>query len=118
MPEASPSYALVRCRGLATEDEFRRDESGLTELTRATRSREVVCGSVRWDQRASADEWWNGPASGAAFGGRTVRSRTAEAHADIKRHVDPFGVDVGGPPRGVPAAGHRPSLGQAGRTLP
>ncbi|MFF9662013.1 class I SAM-dependent methyltransferase [Streptomyces althioticus] len=76
--------------GLAPEDDFPRDESGLTELMYATGLREAVCETLRWDHHASADEWWSGPANGVAFGGQMVRSQTPQIRADIKRHFDLF----------------------------
>ncbi|MPY61160.1 class I SAM-dependent methyltransferase [Streptomyces spongiae] len=76
--------------GLAPEDDFPRDESGLTALMGAAGLREAVCETLRWDHRASADEWWSGPASGVAFGGQLVRSQTSRIRAEIKRHFDLF----------------------------
>ncbi|TQK50838.1 methyltransferase family protein [Streptomyces sp. SLBN-118] len=76
--------------GLASEDEFPRDECGLRGLMNAAGLREAVCETLRWDHRASADEWWSGPASGVAFGGQMVQSQTPRIRAEIKRHFDLF----------------------------
>ncbi|MDX2593035.1 class I SAM-dependent methyltransferase [Streptomyces sp. WI03-4A] len=79
--------------GLAAEDDFRRDESGLTGLLEAAHLREAECGTLRWDHRASPEEWWSGPAGGVAFGGRLVRSQTPQVQADIKRHFDALSTE-------------------------
>ncbi|MEU3209189.1 class I SAM-dependent methyltransferase [Streptomyces cyaneofuscatus] len=76
--------------GLAAEDEFPRDESGLTGLMGEAGLREATCETLRWDHRASADEWWSGPASGVAFGGQMVQSQIPPIRAEIKRHFDLF----------------------------
>lgn len=74
--------------GLAAEDDFRRDESGLTGLLGAAHLREAECGTLRWDHRATPEEWWSGPADGVAFGGQLVRSQSSQVQAEIKRHFD------------------------------
>ncbi|MGW2822972.1 class I SAM-dependent methyltransferase [Streptomyces sp. NPDC001443] len=74
--------------GLAAEDDFPRDESGLRGLMDAAGLREATCETLRWDHRASADEWWRGPAGGVAFGGQLVQSQTPPVRAEIKRHFD------------------------------
>jgi SAM-dependent methyltransferase len=76
--------------GLAPDDEFPRAESGLTELMNAAGLREATCETLRWDHRASADEWWSGPASGVASTGQMVKSQTPRIRAEIKRHFDLF----------------------------
>ncbi|MFC9278361.1 class I SAM-dependent methyltransferase [Streptomyces collinus] len=79
--------------GLAAEDDFRRDGSGLTGLLEAAHLREVECGTLRWDHRASPEEWWSGPAGGVASGGQTVRSQTPQVQAEIKRHFDALSAE-------------------------
>lgn len=79
--------------GLAPGDDFPRDESGLTGLMDAAGLREARCETLRWDHRASADEWWAGPSSGVAFGGQMVNSQPPGIRADIKRHFDLFSAD-------------------------
>lgn len=74
--------------GLEPEDDFPRDEGGLTGLMHAAGLREAVCETLRWDHRADADEWWSGPASGVAFEGQMVQGQTSRIRADIKRHFD------------------------------
>jgi SAM-dependent methyltransferase len=74
--------------GLAPEDDFSRDEGGLTSLMTAAGLRDAVCATVRWDHRADAAEWWRGPAAGVASGGRIVQSQTPHLRAEIKRHFD------------------------------
>ncbi|MEU6199539.1 class I SAM-dependent methyltransferase [Streptomyces sp. NPDC047061] len=82
--------------GLDPDDEFPRDESGLTELLDAAGFREAECETLRWDHRASADEWWSGPASGVAFGGRMLLSQTPRIRAEIKRHFDLLSSEFAG----------------------
>ncbi|KUL23039.1 class I SAM-dependent methyltransferase [Streptomyces regalis] len=79
--------------GLAPEDDFPRDESGLTGLMHAAGLREAVCETLRWDHRADAVEWWSGPAAGVAFGGQIVQSQTPGIRAEIKRHFDLFSAE-------------------------
>ncbi|MPY31457.1 class I SAM-dependent methyltransferase [Streptomyces adustus] len=79
--------------GLAAEDDFPRDESGLRELMASAGLREAACETLRWDHRASADEWWSGPAGGVAFGGQLVQSQTPPVRAEIKRHFDLFSAE-------------------------
>ncbi|MFJ5974882.1 class I SAM-dependent methyltransferase [Streptomyces sp. NPDC093060] len=82
--------------GLAPDDDFPRDESGLTELMDTAELRHVVCETLRWDHRARTDEWWSGPASGVAFGGQLVQSRTPGIRAEIKRHFDLLSFEFAG----------------------
>lgn len=74
--------------GLAPEDDFSRDESGLTGLMTAAGLREAACETLRWDHHTDAAEWWTGPAAGVACGGRIVQSQTPRTRAEIKRHFD------------------------------
>ncbi|MBT2444492.1 class I SAM-dependent methyltransferase [Streptomyces sp. ISL-36] len=76
--------------GLAPEEDFPRDESGLTGLMDAAGLRETRCESLRWDHRATAEEWWSGPAAGVAFGGQMVQSQNPLIRAEIKRNFDRF----------------------------
>ncbi len=79
--------------GLAAEDDFHRDESGLTGLLEAGHLREAECGTLRWDHRASPEEWWSGPAGGVAFGGQLVRSQTPQVQKEITRHFDALSTE-------------------------
>ncbi|MFE7274046.1 class I SAM-dependent methyltransferase [Streptomyces sp. NPDC057623] len=74
--------------GLAPEDDFSRDESGMTGLMAAAGLREADCETLRWDHHADAAQWWGGPAAGVASGGRIVQGQTPEVRAEIKRHFD------------------------------
>jgi hypothetical protein len=67
--------------------------------------RETSCGSLRRDHRASADEWWSDPASGVAFGGQLVQSRTSRVRTEIKRHFDLLGAEFADED-GVPTLPH------------
>ncbi|WP_392757290.1 hypothetical protein [Streptomyces sp. LN590] len=66
-----------------------RDAHGMG-LMGSTGLREAACETLRWDHRASADEWWSGPATGVAFGGQMVQSQTPQIRHAIKRHFDVF----------------------------
>ncbi|WP_217213006.1 class I SAM-dependent methyltransferase [Streptomyces sp. AC550_RSS872] len=79
--------------GLAPEDDFSRDESGMTGLMTAAGLREPVCETLRWDHHADAAEWWSGPAAGVASGGRIVQSQTPQVRAEIKRHFDALSAE-------------------------
>ncbi|MFF3851199.1 class I SAM-dependent methyltransferase [Streptomyces sp. NPDC002328] len=74
--------------GLAADDDFPRDESGLTGLLTAAGLRAAECETLRWDHRGDIDEWWSGPAAGVAFGGQMVQGQTPHFRAEIKRHFD------------------------------
>ncbi|MFD5781188.1 class I SAM-dependent methyltransferase [Streptomyces sp. NPDC126933] len=78
---------------LASEEDFPRDESGLTDLLGAVGLRDTDCETLRWDHRASAEEWWSGPAAGVAFTGHLVQSQTPEIRAEIKRHFDVISLE-------------------------
>ncbi|WP_328551516.1 class I SAM-dependent methyltransferase [Streptomyces sp. NBC_00358] len=82
--------------GLAPEDDFPRDEDGLAGLMEAAELREATCATLRWDHRATADEWWSGPASGVAFVGQLVQSQTASVRTEIKRHFDLLSSEFAG----------------------
>jgi SAM-dependent methyltransferase len=78
---------------LPSEEDFPRDESGLTDLLGAAGLRDAGCETLLWDHRASAEEWWSGPAAGVAFTGQLVQSQAPETRAEIKRHFDLFSLE-------------------------
>jgi SAM-dependent methyltransferase len=81
------------------EQDFERDESGFAALMSAARLSRVECRSITWDHRATAEEWWSGPASGVAFVGQVLANSSAETVQEIKAHFDRFSaefVDVDG----------------------
>ncbi|WP_020575464.1 class I SAM-dependent methyltransferase [Actinopolymorpha alba] len=78
---------------LAPEDDFPRDESGLTDLLSSAGLRNAACETLRWDHRASAEEWWSGPEAGVAFTGQLVQSQTPRTRAAIKNYFDTFSVE-------------------------
>lgn len=80
--------------GLAAEDDFPRDETGLTALMDSAGLRDAACETLRWDHRTDVEEWWSrGPAAGVAFGGALVQSQTPRIRAEIKRHFDLLGAE-------------------------
>ncbi|MET9971570.1 class I SAM-dependent methyltransferase [Streptomyces sp. NPDC006356] len=79
--------------GLAPEDDFSRDESGMTGLMTAAGLREPACETLRWDHHTDPAEWWSGPAAGVASAGRIVQSQTPLMRAEIKRHFDLLGAE-------------------------
>jgi SAM-dependent methyltransferase len=88
--EAAGAVRPPHLPALAPEEDFPRDESGFTGLMESAGLGEAVCEILRWDHRATAEEWWSGPAAGVAFGGQTVQSQTLPIRAAIKRHFDLF----------------------------
>jgi SAM-dependent methyltransferase len=75
---------------LAPEDDFPRDEGGLTELLATAGLRDADCETLRWNHRVGAEEWWSGPAAGVASIGRHVQSQPPGTRAEVKRHFDVF----------------------------
>ncbi|MFF7677531.1 class I SAM-dependent methyltransferase [Actinacidiphila glaucinigra] len=71
---------------LAPEEDFPRDEEGLTDLLRSAGLRETGCETLRWDHRTTVDEWWSGPAAGVAFSGHLVQSQSSGTRSAIERH--------------------------------
>lgn len=81
---------------LPPEDDFPRTEEGLTALLESAGLRGADCDMVRWDHRASAEEWWNGPESGVAFTGQMVQSQTPQVRAEIRRRFDLLSAEFAG----------------------
>ncbi|GLW74961.1 hypothetical protein Kpho02_72580 [Kitasatospora phosalacinea] len=79
---------------LAAEDDFPRTPDGLTMLLAGAGLREPICRTLRWDHRASAEEWWSGPAAGVAFIGQLLLSQPEEARAEVKQHFDSLSRDL------------------------
>ena len=73
---------------LAAEDDFPRDPAGLASLITSAGLREASCETLRWDHRASAEEWWGGPAAGVAFIGQLLLSQSERVRAEVRRHFD------------------------------
>ncbi|WP_018557718.1 MULTISPECIES: hypothetical protein [unclassified Streptomyces] len=71
---------------LAPEEDFPRDEEGLTDLLRSAGLRETGCETLRCDHRTTVDEWWSGPAAGVAFSGHLVQSQSSGTRSAIERH--------------------------------
>ncbi|WP_037855821.1 class I SAM-dependent methyltransferase [Streptomyces sp. NRRL F-2799] len=74
--------------GLAPEEDFPRDESGLAALLASAGLRAAGCETLRWDHRVTATEWWSGPAAGVAFAGQMVVAQPPRIRAEIKHHFD------------------------------
>nr|WP_203606277.1 class I SAM-dependent methyltransferase [Streptomyces sp. SID11385] len=70
------------------DEDFPRDEAGLGTLLAAAGLTDAACATLRWDHRASPEEWWSAPAAGVAGSGRLVRAQTPGVRAGIKRHFD------------------------------
>jgi SAM-dependent methyltransferase len=73
---------------LAAEDDFPRNHEGLAALMASAALRDTTCETLRWEHRASAEEWWSGPAAGLAFIGQLLLSQSQETRAEVKRHFD------------------------------
>ncbi|MET8558082.1 class I SAM-dependent methyltransferase [Streptomyces sp. NPDC004959] len=76
--------------GLDPDEDFPRDEAGLGALLAAAGLGDAACGTLRWDHRASPEEWWSAPAGGVASSGQLVRAQTPAVRAAIKRSFDDF----------------------------
>lgn len=78
---------------LAPEEDFPRTEQGLTALLESAGLRRADCETLRWNHRASVEEWWKGPEAGVAFTGQLVQSQTPPLRGEIKRHFDVLSED-------------------------
>ncbi|MFC9157800.1 class I SAM-dependent methyltransferase [Streptomyces bauhiniae] len=74
--------------GLAPEEDFPRNESGLAALLASAGLHATACETLRWDHRVTATEWWSGPAAGVAFTGQMVVGQPPHTQAEIKHHFD------------------------------
>jgi SAM-dependent methyltransferase len=79
--------------GLAPEDDFTRDDPGLTALLDSAGLRDTRCATLRWNHRVSAEEWWGGPAAGVAAIGTLLCGQTPEVRAAIRRRFDQLSVE-------------------------
>ena len=79
--------------GPAPQDDFARTDEGFAELLTRAGLTDVHAEYVYWDHRATADEWWSGPAGGVATSGRILLSQTAEIAAEIKRRFDAISAE-------------------------
>jgi SAM-dependent methyltransferase len=82
---------------LAPEDDFPRTEEGFAGLLCSAGLAGVTCRTLAWDHRASAEEWWSGPAAGVATIGRIVVSRPPGTIAEIRRHYDALSAEFAAP---------------------
>ncbi len=82
---------------ISAEEDFTRDESGFTALLSAAGLSDVECQHLAWDHRATAEEWWNGPASGVAYVGQVLANSTPKTVKEIKDHFDRFSAEFLGP---------------------
>ncbi len=73
---------------LPPEEDFPRDEDGLTDLLKSVGLRDAACETLRWNHEVGAEEWWSGTEAGVAFTGQLVRSQTSQTRAEIKRRFD------------------------------
>ncbi|MGW6914683.1 class I SAM-dependent methyltransferase [Kitasatospora sp. NPDC054939] len=79
---------------LAAEHDFPRTPEGLGALLAGAGLREPSCRLLRWDHRASTEEWWSGPAAGVAFIGQLLLSQPEEIRAEVKRHFEALSRDL------------------------
>ncbi|WP_067276937.1 class I SAM-dependent methyltransferase [Streptomyces jeddahensis] len=82
---------------LDSHEDFPRTTDGLTGLLRAGGLREVRCELLTWEHRATAEEWWAGPASGVACIGHLLTSQTPHVIAEAKRQYDLLSGEFAGP---------------------
>ncbi|MGW7002098.1 class I SAM-dependent methyltransferase [Streptomyces sp. NPDC054933] len=81
---------------LAAEEDFQRNAEGFAGLLHDAGLTGVRCETLACDHRATAEEWWSGPAAGVASVGQVVVSQPAEVIAEIKRHYDSLSVEFAG----------------------
>ncbi|MCD9586570.1 class I SAM-dependent methyltransferase [Streptomyces sp. 8ZJF_21] len=82
---------------LAPEEDFPRTEQGFAALLGETGLMDVVCETLSWDHRTTAEEWWSGPAAGVATIGQIVASQDPAVIADIKDRFQSLCVEFAGP---------------------
>ncbi|WP_412104315.1 hypothetical protein [Streptomyces europaeiscabiei] len=82
---------------LAPDEDFPRTEQGFAGLLAEAGLMHVVCDTLSWDHRTTAEEWWSGPAAGVATIGQTVTSRRPATIADIKGHFQSLCAEFAGP---------------------
>ncbi|MFH8568654.1 class I SAM-dependent methyltransferase [Streptomyces sp. NPDC017993] len=82
---------------LAAEDDFPRTADGFAELLRAGGMADVNCLPLRWDQYATPEEWWRGPAAGVATIGRIVTAQRPEVIERIRRGFVELSREFAGP---------------------
>ena len=75
------------------EEDFPRDEKGLTALVSAAGLSVIECRTLTWDHRATAEEWWSGPASGVAYVGQVLANSSTQTVEEIKDYFDRFSAE-------------------------
>ncbi|WP_055585149.1 class I SAM-dependent methyltransferase [Peterkaempfera griseoplana] len=95
--QAAGAVRPPRLPALAPEDDFPRTEDGLCALLGSAGLRDARCETLRWDHRATAQEWWSGPAAGVASIGQVVVGQAPGVRTEIKRHFDLLSAEFTGP---------------------
>jgi SAM-dependent methyltransferase len=78
---------------LAPGDDFPRTERGLAALLGEAGLADVACETLRWDHRATPEEWWSGPAAGVATIGRVVTGQPPPVVAAIRSQFDALSAE-------------------------
>ncbi|MEV1021022.1 class I SAM-dependent methyltransferase [Streptomyces sp. NPDC050264] len=82
---------------LAPEEDFARDEEGLTALLGEAGLTDADCTTLGWEHRTTPEEWWSGPAAGVATIGRIVTGQSPDVIAQIKRHFESLAAEYATP---------------------
>jgi SAM-dependent methyltransferase len=82
---------------LAPEDDFPRTERGLAALLGEAGLADVACETLRWDHRATPEEWWSGPAAGVATIGQVVTGQPPPVVAAIRARFDALSAEFADP---------------------
>ncbi|MFC5909649.1 class I SAM-dependent methyltransferase [Streptacidiphilus monticola] len=100
VPRALNAAGAVRpgwLPSLDPEHDFERSESGLAALVRAAGFTAVEARTLRWEHRATPDEWWAGPANGVAAVGRTLLAQGAAVQQEARRQFELLAAEFAAP---------------------
>jgi SAM-dependent methyltransferase len=95
--QASGATRPAHLRPLPPEQDFERDEQGFAALLATAGLGGVECRTLARDHRATAEEWWSGPAAGVASVGQILMNSPPQTVADIRDHFDRFSAEFLGP---------------------
>ncbi|MFH8403954.1 class I SAM-dependent methyltransferase [Streptomyces sp. NPDC018019] len=82
---------------LAPEDDFPRTEAGFAALLRDAGLTGVRCETLAWEHRATAEQWWSGPAAGVASAGQILVSQPPAVVTEVRRRYDALCAGFAGP---------------------